>query len=152
MDKPCVLQWRCVLLGLSRCPLARSSCGVCDGATLSHVKHKCSHARLHSDGQLQSVPRCSHARLPWCGGRHVPWCFRVFTCSINWDPRIGSGDLRILHDVNPDSFSQQAVVSDLRFEPLQSSSCGVCDGATLSHVKHKLVPSASLLQIVVLTF
>ena len=28
----------------------------------------------------------------------------------------------------------------------------MCDGATLSHVKHKLVPSASLLQIVVLTF
>ena len=26
---------------------------------------------------------------------------------------VGSGDLRILHDVNPDSFSQQAVVSDL---------------------------------------
>ena len=37
---------------------------------------------------------CSHARL-------------------TGTPRIGSGDLRILHDVNPDSFSQQAVVSDL---------------------------------------
>ena len=59
---------------------------VCDGAALSHVKHKCSHARLPSDGQLQSVLRCSHARLPWCGGRHVPWCFRVFTCSINYEP------------------------------------------------------------------
>ena len=141
MDKPCVLQWRCVLLGLSRCPLARSSCGVCDGATLSHVKHKCSHARLPSDGQLQSVLRCSHARLPWCGGRHVPWCFRVFTCSINWDPPHWVG-----------RFEDPA-----RCEPplLQSASCCfrlvirtiagvalvvcVCDGATLSHVKHKLV-------------
>ena len=53
----------------------------------------CSHARLPSNEQLQSVLTCS--------------------CSITWDLCTGSGDLRILRDVNPDSFSQQAVVSDL---------------------------------------